>query len=264
MVQGVSFVDCTDRNRDPGVVPFAISRKEPDPVHCFDVLNSLDQLVSSRGILQHPFYLAWERGALTRDQLATYARIYYPHVRAFPGYLRSAIACADEPATQRELERNLSDELSEPKSHAELWLDFAEAVGTDRGVVTTASPARRARVIVDTFARLTAQDLASGLSALYAYESQQPEVSTRKMTGLRERYDVRDAAGLAYFEVHATADVHHRQGERDALARCLESGTNPSVITRAADEALDAYWGLLDAVCDEAGVADAPAAPAGC
>ena len=35
------------------------------------------------------------------------------------------------------------------------------------------------------------------------------------------------------------------------------------VANELADEALDAYWGLLDAVCDEAGVADAPA-PAGC
>lgn len=227
----------------------------------FDVLDSLDQHVNARSILQHPFYTAWERGELTRDQLATYARIYYPHVQAFPGYLRAAIACADDPTTQDELQRNLSDELSEPKSHAELWLDFAEALGLDHQAVTAASPAPAARAIVDTFERLARQDLASGLAALYAYESQQPEVSIRKMSGLRERYDVTDAPGLAYFEVHATADIHHRQGERDALARCLESGTDPEVITRAADEALDVYWGLLDAVCEEAGVT-ASAAPA--
>jgi pyrroloquinoline-quinone synthase len=219
-----------------------------------DILDSLDHRVSSRSILQHPFYLAWERGELTRDQLAAYARIYYPHVKAFPDYLRASIGRADESTTRDELERNLNDELSEPKSHAELWLDFAEAMGLDRQSVTTATPSPAARGIVETFERLTRQDLATGLAALYAYESQQPEVSEQKIKGLRERYDVTDPNGLAYFDVHATADIHHRQGERDAIGRCLDSGTDPQVIARAADEALDAYWGLLDDVCTEAGV----------
>lgn len=219
-----------------------------------DVLNGLDELVSLHNILQHPFYLAWERGELTQAQLATYARVYYPHVQAFPGYLRSTIACANDPETRIELERNLADELSVPKSHADLWLDFAEAVGLERDAVTNGSPVPKACAMVDTFKRLTQQNVASGLSALYVYESQQPEVSQRKITGLREWYDVQSESGLAYFAVHATADVDHRNGERDSLARCLEFGTSPAVITGAAIEALDAYWGLLDGVCDEAGI----------
>lgn len=220
----------------------------------FDVLDRLDQRVTTRSILQHPFYVAWERGALTRDQLATYARVYFPHVRAFPGYLRSAIALADEPVIKGELERNLQDELSEPKPHADLWLDFAEAVGGDRRAVAMASPTAGARATVDCFEQLVGRDLASGVAALYAYESQQPEVSQRKMNGLRDLYGVGDAAGLSYFQVHATADVEHRQGERDILARCLEKGTKPRVIAEAADQALDAYWGLLDEVCAAADV----------
>jgi pyrroloquinoline-quinone synthase len=220
----------------------------------FDVLNGLDKFVSLHSILQHPFYLAWERGELTQAQLATYARVYYPHVQAFPGYLRSTIACANDPETRVDLERNLADELSVPKSHADLWLDFAEAVGLDRDTVTNGSPVPKACAMVDTFERLTRQNVASGLSALYVYESQQPEVSERKITGLRKWYDVQSESGLAYFSVHATADVDHRNGERDSLARCLESGTSSSEITGAATEALDAYWGLLDGVCDEAGI----------
>lgn len=218
----------------------------------FDVLDQLDQRVASRSILQHPFYVAWECGALNREQLATYAQVYFPHVQAFPSYLRSAIGQTDDPAARQELARNLQDELSVPKSHAELWLDFAEAVGADRTSVS--APSSYARATVDAFERLTGRGLASGVAALYAYESQQPEVSQRKMSGLRERYGMDDAAGLAYFEVHAAADVHHRQGERDILAQCLAQGTDAQVITKAADEALDAYWGLLDEVCAEADV----------
>ena len=221
----------------------------------FDVLSSLDQLVASRSILQHPFYVAWEQGTLTRDQLATYARVYYPHVRAFPGYLRAALAGAGDPAVRAELAANLADELTTPKPHPELWLDFAAALGLDRQAVEEACPVPAARSAVEMFERLARRDAASGLAALYAYESQQPEVSQAKGTGLRQRYGVRDAQALAYFDVHATADVRHRQGERDALARCLAAGAEPDAVVGAAGEALDAYWALLDGVCAEAGVA---------
>lgn len=222
----------------------------------FDVLDNLDQLVSERSILRHPFYVAWEQGRLTREQLATYARIYYPHVRAFPGYLRATMAGAADPAVRAELEANLADEMSNPKPHAELWLDFAAALGHDRQAVEAAEPAPVAGAAVGTFERLARRDTASGLAALYAYESQQPEVSETKRTGLRERYGMDDAEALAYFDVHAVADVRHRQGERDALARCLAAGADPEELVGAAGEALDAYWALLDGVCEEAGVSD--------
>ena len=153
-----------------------------------------------------------------------------------------------------ELEANLADELANPKPHAELWLDFAAALGVDRQAAAEAEAAPAARATVDAFERLARRDTASGLAALYAYESQQPEVSQAKRDGLRERYGVTGGDALAYFDVHATADVRHRQGERDALASCLAAGASPDAVLDAAGEALDAYWALLDGVCEEAGV----------
>ena len=54
------------------------------------ILDELDRLIAQRSILQHPFYQAWNAGHLTHDDLATYARVYYPHVAAFPDYLATA------------------------------------------------------------------------------------------------------------------------------------------------------------------------------
>src|SRR5205823_13657986 len=48
-----------------------------------ETLCALDNFIRERSILQHPFYRAWQRGELTSDQLATYSRVYYPHVAAF-------------------------------------------------------------------------------------------------------------------------------------------------------------------------------------
>ena len=219
-----------------------------------DTLRDLDDTIQARSILRHPFYQAWEQGVLTRAHLATYARVYYPHVRAFPGYLESAIRHADDPGIRAELTHNLADERADPAPHDELWLDFAEHLGLDRDDVTAADPHPAAAAMVGTYAALTAESLPTGLAALYAYESQQPEVAETKVQGLRAHYGIGAPAALAYFEVHRMADVRHRQGERDALAACLESGTPAEVVTGATERALDAYWRLLDGVSAEIGL----------
>ena len=217
-------------------------------------LRQLDELISSRTILNHPFYQAWEQGKLTRDQLSTYAKNYYPHVASFPGYLRAAIDAASDGSVRAELERNLADELSNPAPHNELWLNFAEGLGLDRQD-TAARPATPATVqTVATFQRLMHGTSEGALTALYAYESQQPEVSRKKLEGLQKFYGVTSTKGLSYFEVHAEKDVEHREGERRALARCLRNGASPDAVLKSAQDALQAYWGLLDGICEEAGI----------
>jgi len=219
-----------------------------------DVLRELDEIIRERSILQHPFYQAWECGALTREQLATYARIYYPHVLAFTDYLETAIEKADSPEVRAELLDNLEDERGNPAPHDELWLAFAEGMGAKREDVVRAEPHPAAQAMVTTFRALADESLAAGLAALYAYESQQPEVSCTKLAGLRGHYGIEDAGTLEYFEVHEAADVRHRQGERDALAACLAAGVPADTLKSATRRALDAYWGLLDGVCRETGI----------
>jgi len=219
-----------------------------------DTIRRLDDLIQSRSILRHPFYVAWQQGTLTRAQLATYARVYYPHVAAFPRYLESASATATDPDVRAALDRNLADELHHPKAHHELWLDFAAGLGLDREGVAAAAPQATTTAVVATFDRLTQSGTANGLAALYAYESQQPEVSREKAVGLRRHYGVTDAAALSYFEVHAETDLAHRAEERDALERCLAQGASDEAVLASAGQALDAYWALLDGVCAEAGI----------
>lgn len=219
------------------------------------VLAELDSLIARRSILDHPFYRAWTEGRLTGDQLATYARYYYPHVAAFPAYLEAAIATSSDAAVRAELQDNLREELGEPKPHAELWLDFARGCKVDPGTVEAAAVAPGAAATVETFRRLAGRSSAAALAALYAYESQQPEVAATKAAGLTRHYGVADPQSLAYFTVHAEADLRHRDGERRALGLCLENGASQEEVLGAASEALDAYWNLLDGVCREAGIA---------
>jgi pyrroloquinoline-quinone synthase len=190
---------------------------------------------------------------LTRRDLATYARVYYPHVAAFPEYLEAAAERAELPAVRAELLENLREERTEPRPHAELWLRFAAAVGADPAAVLAATPAGAARRTVDQFRRLCGTGTAAALAALYAYESQQPEVSRQKMAGLREHYGISDADALSYFSVHAETDLRHRAGERRALALCLEAADCSGEVFAAGQAAIGAYWNLLDGVTEEIG-----------
>lgn len=218
------------------------------------LLDQVDTLVASRSILRHPFYEAWKRGELTRGQLRAYAAAYYHHVAAFPSYLESAIAGAADPAVRAVLATNLTEELNHPAPHRDLWLDFAEALGLDREAVIAGSPDSATTAAIGTFVRLTRGDTAGALAALYAYESQQPEVASEKRQGLREFYGVSSSEALAYFDVHITMDVEHRAAEREALARCLDAGAKPDDLMAAADAALSAYWQLLDGICAQVGI----------
>jgi pyrroloquinoline-quinone synthase len=217
-----------------------------------ETLRALDDLIRERSILRHPFYRAWQRGELTPDQLATYSRVYYPHVAAFPRYLKNAINSPSDSVIRSALEQNLDDEMTTPAPHPELWLDFAVSTGQERQAVACAKPVPKTTEAIATFDRLTSRNIASGLAALYAYESQQPEVAAEKLRGLRDCYGIQSPQALSYFVVHTTADVEHRAAERSAIRRCLDSGTSPGTIMDAAEEALDAYWNLLDGVCEEA------------
>ena len=218
------------------------------------VLQDLDALIARRSILQHPFYQAWNAGTLTPEQLRTYAQSYYPHVAAFPEYLGAAAANTNDAVVRAEILDNLREELSEPVAHTELWLRFAEGMGGDRSAITAASATAATRSTTTAFQSLCEQSTAAGLAALYAYESQQPEVSRTKAAGLCDHYRIDDEKTVSYFTVHAEADVRHRAGERAALGRCLEQGATREEVLKAAERALDAYWGLLDGVCAEAGV----------
>src|SRR5213594_3187159 len=92
-------------------------------------LNEIDNDIAAKHLLKHPFYLAWTRGELTRQALTDYARQYYHHVAAFPTYLSTVHAKCDDQHTRKQLLNNLIDEETGSPNHAELWLQFAEALG---------------------------------------------------------------------------------------------------------------------------------------
>lgn len=212
-------------------------------------LHAIDACVAERHLLKHPFYQTWTKGELPRAALQDYARQYYHHVLAFPTYLSSLHSHTEDPNIRRDILANLIDEEAGTPNHPELWMQFAEALGLTRAEVARTELWPETKKLIDAF-RLICREQSSveGLTALYAYESQIPEVAESKMQGLRSFYGLVDAKALAYFEVHVEADRQHSAIERHALERSL-SPANLQAALQAAVTVLERLWEMLSGVC---------------
>ena len=181
---------------------------------------AIDAAVAERSMLSHPFYRAWEEGALTRDALAAYARQYFHHVEAFPRAVSAVHANCPNAAGRRLLAENLAEEegLGDGKQdHATLWLGFAAGLGADEATVRGETLNPETQSLIDTFRALSRRSYASGLAALYAYESQLPAIARTKIDGLVARYGITKESALRFFEVHELADVEHADVCRELL-----------------------------------------------
>ena len=164
-------------------------------------IEKLDQLIARRSILEHPFYQAWRQGKLSREQLAIYAQMYYPHVAAFPEYLQTTIDGAADLQVRLELQDNLAEELKAcPRRIPSCGWILPRGWGWSANEVTARPAHPAASQAVETFTRLAKESTPAGLAGLYAYESQQPEVARQKADGLRLLYGIADPPTLAYFE----------------------------------------------------------------
>ncbi len=221
-----------------------------------EFLDALDRLIADKHLLKHPFYTLWSEGKLTRENIREYAVSYYPHVAAFPTYVSGVHSGCDDPALRGELLENLVEEEGGPVNHPALWRRFATALGAaDSDLSVSPRTAEVADAIAE-FRRTTrAGSVPEGLAALYAYESQIPEISKTKREGLAAFYGIDDPEATRFFTVHEEADVWHRQVERAALGRVAETEEDRESALAAAGRCLDALNRALDGVMRENGLA---------
>jgi pyrroloquinoline-quinone synthase len=206
--------------------------------------QELDARIAKYDLLCHPFYKAWAAGELEREDLRQYAANYYHHVEAFPSYLETLAGRLPEGEMRRAVLTNMEGE----QGHSDLWLDFAESVGSSRDL-SAHQPVPEIGELVCAF-RQVAQEGAHGeaLAAFYAYESQVPRVAGEKAHWLAEKYGA-DQRACQYFTLHATADIHHAQVWREQLGAAIASGPEVAETALVAGEAAArALWRALDGI----------------
>ena len=212
-------------------------------------LRRLDEAIEQNKMLNHPFYQTWSMGKLSREALRKYAKQYYHFVQAFPTFLSATHANTPELSVRQELLENLIEEERGEENHPGLWLRFAEALGVKESDARATAMLPETREAVDTLRSITRdRSYLAGVAALYAYESQIPEVAKVKIEGLKKFYGVTDDHSLSFFTVHQEADVYHSAGERKILAENALREEDQKLCYDAARDASRAMLRLLDGV----------------
>jgi pyrroloquinoline-quinone synthase len=220
------------------------------------VLDAIDARVARQHLLNHPLYQAWSRGELSLEALRDYAAQYYHHVAAFPTYLSAVHAQTEDAAVRRQILSNLMDEEAGSPNHPELWLQFAESLGLTREEVKRTAQWDATKSLIAGFRDCCGRrGTGVGLASLYAYESQIPAVSEKKIEGLKEFYGFTDAEGYKYFTVHIEADREHAAVEAAQIAQVVDEAERASAL-EAVGEVLGGLYGILSAVCDKHGIRD--------
>ncbi|MBI1391185.1 MAG: CADD family putative folate metabolism protein [Alphaproteobacteria bacterium] len=215
----------------------------------FSTSSRADAAIAERRMLDHKFYRDWMAGALTQETLTDYAEQYFHHVEAFPRAVSMTHALCESRNGRRMLAENLAEEegVEEGKTdHPELWMQFAEGMGATRSGVKEAALYPETTGLIDAFRRLSRRSYAAGLGALYAYESQIPDVARSKIDGLRANYGVTDDRTLKFFTVHEVADEVHAEVCRQLLDEL--DGENAEDAVAAARELSESLLGFLDGV----------------
>ena len=220
-----------------------------------EFFRRLEARIAKYDLLCHPFYKAWSEGRLRRDDLREYAQDYYHHVEAFPSYLAALGLRLEDGELRRAVLENMCDEKGvegrEGKGsvpHSELWLDFAEGMGSTRNLEWH-RPVPEIRQLIRYFHRVASEGSAEdALAAFYTYESQVPRIAKEKESGLRQMYHADDKT-CGYFTLHATADVFHSRVWHQQLEKRIAA--NPEAANAALDAAENAarmLWKALDGI----------------
>jgi len=208
--------------------------------------SAIDALIQNKSMLQHPFYQAWSQGKLTIDDLKYYAGQYYALESHFPRLLSRIHASCDNPVVRQNILENLIEEERGPQNHRELWLSFGEGLGLTREEIIHAPRNAHTQACVNDLMELAASDNpATGLAALYAYESQLPEISKSKIDGLRRFYGIENKQALRFFEVHKEVDIWHAQQEKESIEQL---GATFDEVQPAVEKACSALLSFLDGV----------------
>jgi pyrroloquinoline-quinone synthase len=190
-----------------------------------DLIERIDEARTRWNVLDHPFYLRWERGELTRHDLAFYAG----------EYRHAVVALAEAAAVGGDAEH-----AAEEAAHIGLWDDFAAALDAplDR------EPSIETRECAGAW---QAEDSLSARAVLYAIESGQPDISRTKLTGLVDHYGfAAGSKGTGYFELHSDRDHEHAAASAEVLRQAAPEEADRLVA--AATAALEGNWRLLDGV----------------
>jgi pyrroloquinoline-quinone synthase len=192
----------------------------------------------------------WSAGSLSLDDLRGYSQEYFQLVKAVPVLVNNILQQVT-PELQRDyaLSATIKHNLEEEKEHIAPWISFANSIGVSENELYENQCSEKTQKAIEEMLRLTNESFAAGVSTLYTYESQLPEISNKKIKGLVNFYGVQNDRALDYFRIHEKVDIEHAKLWR-SLIDAMPASQFPTILD-AGSTSLKCQNMILDGVCDK-------------
>ena len=187
------------------------------------------EVFAKYNLLDHPFYLAWNEGKLSKEQLSLYAVQY--------GSFIQLISQGWEVANEESI-------ALEEEQHYILWQKFSRSLHTEQQNITLAA--------VDQLVSSTNENYkiyAAALGTLYAFEAQQPGTATSKLAGLQKHYGNWNV-DETYFRIHENDIAEPALLEKKINALSTEQRI---IAADACEATCKSLWNSLSAIYEYAG-----------
>jgi pyrroloquinoline-quinone synthase len=205
--------------------------------------------VLRHGAINNPYLDRFATGALTDEEVRTFAIEFYNFARFFPKILVAQLVNTEDEAVADELTRVLYSELGDgctKRRHELLYRDFLRSMGVAVQEAMTGTMLPSTRAYIEGMEQLySSGNLARALGASFGLENMAITMWDHLIPGLvilrRDRYAAMD---LTYFTFHRALEATHEEAMAKAVKAIEESPDHASGKLSAA-EAGDFRSGMI-------------------
>lgn len=208
------------------------------------LFEKVSEIIAEKSILNHPFYQAWQKGVLKKEELQDYMVQYYHLESAFPRF-QSAVHtnCADS-EMRKVMLKDLVGEEGPETNHVDQLITFSAALGVSKEKLESSTANANTLAAIDTILGLTQdKNINKGLAALATYKEQIRGVAVTKESGLQSFYGITSPEALQFFRTHAKKNTAWHELLDQNVSEAEYSNTLESVGTLC-----NAWWSYLDGV----------------
>jgi pyrroloquinoline quinone (PQQ) biosynthesis protein C len=210
--------------------------------------QELEAVVHNRFLKNHPMYVEWAKGALSKKCMAgCMAESYHYVSNLYPAFFLIA-AKAPTDVIDMELE-NYADEMNPKNPHPELFLRFIRACGFDSEKVRNGHGLPSTQGWVDWLMKLAKEEpWQAAVAAIHVgSEFQGPGTFKAILPALRQQYKFSEHE-IEHFWLHAEVDIQHSGTAFDVLERHCTSREQRDMVKHYVSESVRRRWFFMDCV----------------
>ena len=208
----------------------------------------LESLVEGRHLKNHPMYVEWANGTLSKKCMAgCMAESYHYVSNIVPAFFMIA-SRAPADVVEMELE-NYSDEMNLANPHPQLFLRFIEACGGDRKAVENGRGLPSTEMWTEWLWSLAKdQPWQAAVAAIHVgSEFQSPGTFNAILPALREKYQFPEHE-IEHFWLHAEVDIEHSASAFDVLEQHCPTQALKDMAEHYVLESIRRRWFFMDCV----------------